>query len=71
MSDFDVKLNTETAGEIAVQYLTHLLDNNSFPEKREIEFMLACQEVLHFIMVPEEWEERFGKDFVEYSENEN
>jgi hypothetical protein len=69
MSDFNVKLDTETAGDIAVQYLTHLLDNDHFPENKEIEFMLACQEVLHFIMIPQEWEERFGKDFVEYSEN--
>ena len=69
MSDFNVKLDTQTASDIAVQYLTYLLDNDHFPENKEIEFMLACQEVLHFIMIPQEWEERFGKDFVEYSEN--
>ena len=69
MSDFNVKLDTETAGDIAAQYLINCLDNDHLPEERQIEFMLACQEVLHFIMTPQKWEERFGKDFVEYSEN--
>jgi len=68
MSEFKVDLDEEIAQNIAVKYLTHLLDDNQFPSDREVQFMLACQEVLHFIMLPQEWEKRFDKDFVEYAE---
>ena len=71
MSEFKVDITEETAQNITAQYLTHLLDNDYLPEEREIQFMLACQEVLHFIMLPQEWEKRFDKDFVEYAKNES
>ena len=69
MSEFKVDMTEEIAQKIAVKYLTYLLDDDFLPEGREIQFMLACQEILHFIMLPEEWEKRFDKDFVEYAEN--
>ena len=69
MSEFKVDMTEEIAQKIAVKYLTYLLDDDLLPEGREIQFMLACQEILHFIMLPEEWEKRFDKDFVEYAEN--
>jgi len=69
MSELDFKLDIDTASDIAAKYLTHLLDTECMPEERQVQFMLACQEVLHFIMLPEEWEERFERDFLEYAEN--
>jgi len=67
MSESDIKLDYEVAREITVQFITNMLDNDALPEGREIDFMMACQEVLHFIMLPEEWEKRFDRNFLEYS----
>ena len=71
MSNISIELEHDTACEFASKFLMKCLDDDNLPEGREIEFMLACQEVLHFIMIPSEWEKRFEKDFVEYSENAN
>ena len=70
MSNFSVNLDEETASAIAIAYLTNILDDpNNLPEGREVEFAQACQEVLHYIMIPQQWEKRFDHDFVEYSKN--
>jgi hypothetical protein len=69
MSTISIELEHDTACEFASKFLMQCLDDDHLPEGREIEFMLACQEVLHFIMIPSEWEKRFEKDFVKYSEN--
>lgn len=67
-NELNIKLDYDVASTIAAQYLCNLLDNDTLPANREIDFMMACQEVLHFIMLPEEWEKRFNRDFVEYAE---
>jgi len=68
MSELSFNIDEDIAMEITKQYLTFLLDNDHLPENREIDFMMACQEILHFIMIPSEWEERFNRDFLKYSE---
>ena len=68
MSEFSFNVDEDIAVEMTKQYLTFLLDNDHLPENREIDFMMACQEILHFIMIPSEWEERFNRDFLKYSE---
>lgn len=68
MSEFSFNIDNDIAAEMTKQYLTFLLDNDHLPENREIDFMMACQEILHFIMIPSEWEERFNRDFLKYSE---
>lgn len=67
---YNIKLDNETLDNIVVQVLTKSLDGEHLPEGREIEYALACQEVLHFFMIPAEWEKRFERDFVEYSTGE-
>lgn len=67
MSEFDIKLDHETACDIAQQFLTHCLDTDHIPEERAAEFRASCEEVLHFIMIPQEWEKRFNKNYLEYA----
>lgn len=66
MSEFDIKLDHETVCDITQKFLTYCLDADHVPEERAAEFRAACQEVLHFIMVPQEWEKRYSIDFLEY-----
>ena len=66
---YKIELDTDIVDSIVVKALTASLDSDHMPEGREIEYALACQEVLHFFMIPQEWEKRFERDFVEYSTN--
>lgn len=68
MKKFNVEIDDDNASDICAKYIQYMLDNNIMPENREIEFMLASQEILHFIMIPSEWEARFQKNFLKYDE---
>lgn len=63
-----VPISDDQASEIVVNVLLDYLDEKNFPETRTEEFKNACKEVLHYIMIPNEWEAEFNEDFVAFSE---
>ena len=69
MNEFNVNIEEDTAQNITVAYLKHLADQYP-PQERESQFQQACKEIFHFIMKPQEWEERYDDDFVKYGDGE-
>lgn len=69
MNEFNVKIDESTAIDITIACLKHFADEYP-PEEREHQFQQACKEIFHFIMKPQEWEERYDDNFVKYVEEE-